>query len=247
MSEQAKFQAWWDECGFNSVILRAAAWEAWMARAELKDPTPPANQPDPDEWVVQDLVPPRAGVDQWKWVAHDERDDDILWEIGDGKFTVYKHGQESCGETLQVRCRRRDLPPAEKTEKTTTIEVNPGDGYRWLEDHEIVQPDDEVFNPAVTPCWVKPLTRAGSTVKAFSDDDYPVRRKAMALLKPEPDHIADDRKKVPQTPAPQPAKTRVRLWISGVDGSVYFGESSRLRTDCEIYHDADGFYVEGTK
>lgn len=44
MSEQAKFQAWWDECGFNSVILRAAAWTAWMARAELKEPLPTANQ-----------------------------------------------------------------------------------------------------------------------------------------------------------------------------------------------------------
>lgn len=35
MSEQAKFQEWWESKGTNSVILRAQAWSAWSARAEV--------------------------------------------------------------------------------------------------------------------------------------------------------------------------------------------------------------------
>jgi len=62
-------------------------------------------------------------------------------------------------------------PPAETVR---TIDVNPGDGYRWLEDDEIVTPTDEVFRPDLSPCWVKPLTRTGYMC---GDDNYPVRRK----------------------------------------------------------------------
>ena len=53
---------------------------------------------------------------------------------------------------------------------------NPGEGYRWLEDHEIVTSTDEVFRSDLYPWWVKPFTRVGYTVAYRGSDDYPVRR-----------------------------------------------------------------------
>ena len=80
-----------------------------------------------------------------------------------------------------------------------TIDVNPGDGYRWLEDDEIVTPTDEVFRPDLSPCWVKPLTRAGYTVTYRCIDDYPVRR---SIARTQPVEPAIDPNDMPLNPVP---------------------------------------------
>lgn len=116
------------------------------------------------------------------------------------------------------RCRRKDLPkPA-----TTSIDVNPGAGYRWLEADEIIKATDEVFRPELEPMWVKPLTRRGHKC---GDGDYPVRRRI--------------------EPAAPPVQ-RVRLWVHKTLDKTqtpflheYPGAEFR-----EIKHDADGFFVE---
>lgn len=308
-NEQEKFNAWWESKGVNSVILRAQAWSAWLARAEAEQPHPqPAEDPDkqpqqvvhydpiadrlvlkphtkqirqktpvpdecdtavsvtrdfspeigiaarkedPDEWVILDPVNyadhvPRVGIDQFEHTA----------KAGEWITQTTMHHTLPIGPVfnelgIRHRCRRRDLP-----EKITTIQVNPGEGYRWLEDHEIVQPDDEVFNPAVTPCWVKPLTRAGNTVKAFSEDDYPVRRKveqakqcAACEAPAEPGTAGckdcNEYATAICSPYPQPQKTRVRLWATR-DGIVWMSSNAcALRSWQELHHDSEGFYVEG--
>ena len=81
-----------------------------------------------------------------------------------------------------------------------TIDVNPGEGYRWLEDDEIVTPTDEVFRPDMSPCWVTPLTRAGYTVAYRGDDDYPVRRSIARTQPVEPPAI--DSNDIPLNPVP---------------------------------------------
>ena len=80
-----------------------------------------------------------------------------------------------------------------------TIDVNPGEGYRWLEDDEIVTPTDEVFRPDLSPCWVKPLTRAGYTVTYRCSDDYPVRR---SIARTQPVEPAIDPNDMPRHPVP---------------------------------------------
>ena len=60
-------------------------------------------------------------------VAHD--DDGDAWNID---LQSYEHLPE---------CTGWDWPPAE----TTTIEVSPGDGWRWLEDNEWICSEDEYF------------------------------------------------------------------------------------------------------
>ena len=64
----------------------------------------------------------------------------------------------------------------------TTIDVNPGDGYRWLGPEEFVEGTDEVFRPDLNPMWIPPLTRAGYMC---CDDDYPVRRRIEPVESPD--------------------------------------------------------------
>ena len=121
-------------------------------------------------WVAQDRVPARR-CDEIRWSdwrssiwisaarAPDGRTSGETTKTLDGDAAV-----------LAVRCRRKDLPPC----TCPTLDVSPGEGYRWLECHEIVTPTDEVFRPDQS--WVKPLTRAGNRVDHFDEDDYPVRR-----------------------------------------------------------------------
>lgn len=109
-----------DECG-GSGEIDSGGCTPWMAPINVPcgKCAQPEPQPaeDPDEWVIQDRVIPRNHVDQWKWVGHDERANDVSWSSTQGNFTKYKHGDEAHGETLHVRCRRRDLPKVEQPEQ----------------------------------------------------------------------------------------------------------------------------------
>ena len=75
----------------------------------------PQPAEDPDEWVIQDRVPPRVGVDEICWGSGDWHSDwHKTWSFG-----KMKHGEyPRFGGQLNVRCRRRDLPKVEQ-KKTT--------------------------------------------------------------------------------------------------------------------------------
>ena len=62
----------------------------------------------------------------------------------------------------------------ESVESSKTIDVNPGEGYRWLDAEEFVEETDEVFRPDLNSMWVKPLTCTGYMYRC---DDNSVRRK----------------------------------------------------------------------
>lgn len=143
MDEQEKFNQWWESKGVNSVILRAQAWSAWLARAEAEQPQPaedPDEQPqpvvhydpiadrpklvlkeDPDEWVIQDKVPVRVRIDRC-WYMDGEcglpADPENMWQkYAKDRFLDGKgHGDyvQDGGGTLHVMCRRRDLPKVEQ-------------------------------------------------------------------------------------------------------------------------------------
>lgn len=66
----------------------------------------------PKDWVTQDRVPARPGIDQIRWSSWDPDQD---WITARQYFleTKFKHGDTdpNDGLTLSVRCLRKDLPP----------------------------------------------------------------------------------------------------------------------------------------
>jgi hypothetical protein len=70
------------------------------------------NKPaeDPEEWVTQDRVPARVGIDYQRW--SDWMDDEAI-EVRSGFTSVgMMHGDTKQDEIrLELRCRRKDLPP----------------------------------------------------------------------------------------------------------------------------------------
>lgn len=84
-------------------------------RCLLKDAPPElvakAKQTEsPDDWVTQDRVPARPGIDERQWVQYDGTA--LGWvpvkKIG---WSGMKHGDVIHGDRLELRCRRKDLPP----------------------------------------------------------------------------------------------------------------------------------------
>ena len=92
----------------------------------------------------------------------------------------------------------------------TTIDVNPGDGYRWLGPEEFVEGTDEVFRPDLNPMWIPPLTRAGYMC---CDDDYPVRRRIEPVESPD-DWVVQDR-------VPVRAGDEIR-WSNWTDKNLFY-------------------------
>jgi len=65
-----------------------------------------------DDWVTQDLVPDRLGIDQWRWMRQDGSSNG--WKNTTvGPFLT--HGFiDKDGDRFEVRCRRKDLPKLEQ-------------------------------------------------------------------------------------------------------------------------------------
>lgn len=110
---------YWPPVTTTVKIAKSWGWEQF--RCLLKDAPPElvamASKPaeDPDEWVTQDRVPYRKELDQCKWDNFEE------WLSFQDVYPSYRHGFRGVsGQTLQVRCRRRDLPPMPKKPKTET-------------------------------------------------------------------------------------------------------------------------------
>lgn len=88
-------------------------------RAVQQDETPVES---PDDWVTQDVVPDRYGIDQWRW--KDYRDGSAsIWYDSTQPTLSRKHGALHAGETFEVRCRRKDLPKTEPTVKRIPVRL----------------------------------------------------------------------------------------------------------------------------
>lgn len=77
----------------------------------------PAPVESPDDWVTQDRVPPRQGVDQCRWEPSDK------FRLVAGEWETMHGGKLANGWQLEVRCRRKDLPPMPEKPKTRKITV----------------------------------------------------------------------------------------------------------------------------
>ena len=90
----------------NSTVDRTRLTQA-EAEARVKKPEPVES---PDDWVTQDRVPDRPGIDEWRRVFDGVPDG---WNKSFEHEERYAHGHTALGgrSVVEVRCRRRDLPP----------------------------------------------------------------------------------------------------------------------------------------
>lgn len=77
-----------------------------------------------DEWVTQDRVPDRPGIDEWRWVGKNGPCSN--WyksKKGQARFEMHGTIDEATGQIFEVRCRKKDLPPMpeEKFESSTSF------------------------------------------------------------------------------------------------------------------------------
>ncbi len=70
----------------------------------------------PDDWVTQDKCRARNKIDEFCWIKTGDNPKERDWKPCAGTWTERGvHGFDADGETLHLRCRRRDLPqPAPK-------------------------------------------------------------------------------------------------------------------------------------
>lgn len=111
----------------------------------------------PDDWVTQDRVNCRR-CDQIRWIRHDGTVQ-IDWQPVDKALHDLWHGHIE-------RCRRKDLPPVPEPEKPA---IDPGEGYRLLDDDEGTQPTDErEYADEYTNEWLE-LGRLSSSCRTVAE------------------------------------------------------------------------------
>lgn len=222
------------------------------------DPPPPANQPDPDEWVVQDRVPPRAGLDVVCW-SHWREEEEVTaqgtWE------RPQVHGYTDCfGHQLFVRCRRRDLPP----EQCAACDAPAEPGTAGCKDCNeyataICSPEPEyvadaskkVSDETELDKLKRHYEHRGRRLEALTKKVRTLRR-ALTDYKKAQDALERERQaewmiryaeSLPQKPEPQLAKTRIRLWLEGPTTIVMCRDKAPYDDWREIHHDEHGFYT----
>jgi hypothetical protein len=87
--------------------------------AEYVEPAPVES---PDDLVIQDRVPARAGIDQECWSNWRPG----AWStVSEGQVCYVRkmrHGEaDHMGDTLSLRCRRKDLPPVPPKTRTVVL------------------------------------------------------------------------------------------------------------------------------
>ena len=129
MSEKEQFdqfEAWWKTLNIYDPTLKALCGSAWMQAIRSTSVTTPAECEN-DPWVTQDRVPPRKDIDQICWGGGDWHSD---WHK-EWQFENMMHGDyPRFGGRLNVRCRRRDLPPVEQAQLDVigTLSFDPATG-----------------------------------------------------------------------------------------------------------------------
>ncbi len=221
VTDSRSSNGWWVDVDFGdrAQVVPSDILEVCNA------PSEPADQPDPDEWVVQDRVPMRPVVDEGRFDVGDP-EPDRRWHTLDKMHKNCirkKHGDVSdCDDILKlhVRCRRRDLPPVDEPEQ-------------WPKYWTTCDATEFAYVEQVDDFSAKYVRKDGSHIVAqwgmAELRKQLTEAEAMALLK-----------------KPQPAKTLVRLFVNPAIGQITTYEShADTRGWQEIHHDAEGFYVEG--
>lgn len=106
----------------------------WFRQTAFEHATEPAESPD--DWVTQDVVVRRVGVDECRWISI-ELNQELPWVPTCSKdLAGLKHGSVNHPWRLEVRCRRKDLPV-----KPTETLLSSGGPYVARSEYERVQYD----------------------------------------------------------------------------------------------------------
>lgn len=198
------------------------------------------DKPEPvessDDWVTQDRVPAREKIDKGWWTKPGESpksDKNNWWTVhkissGYGK----KHGHVSRGVTINLFCRRKDLPPLESPDDWVEITHTHPDhiprvGIDWFTTW-----DD---NPVDSSRWVK-------------QESYHTKKTVAVFLKESQGRHKCRRKDLPPITPPKPAMRTVTLykWIVWDEEGE---ESERWQSDtpeswCNYYKTGESKTVE---
>ncbi len=92
----------------DELVARGDFIQITQAEAEsrVKKPEPVES---PDDWVTQDRVPDRPGIDEYRW--NEDGCSGSEWRQSRKNQVAFLHGTRQDNCTFEVRCRRRDLPP----------------------------------------------------------------------------------------------------------------------------------------
>lgn len=94
---------------FRQVTMRSELEVILESDVKLNPPQK-SQLESPDDWVTQDRVPERVGIDQWRFVYGNSRPSE--WETSNKSQTRYNsHGDVVNNCVCELRCRRKDLPP----------------------------------------------------------------------------------------------------------------------------------------
>lgn len=108
---------WWTVRGTKALGFEAGSVDAVgrtlhliCRRKDLPAVGEPKQVPPEDEYVVQDTVDPRVGIDEFRWVSDGYSQP---WKTVESHHNFdERHGffDESDGTTLEIRCLKKDLP-----------------------------------------------------------------------------------------------------------------------------------------
>jgi hypothetical protein len=119
-----------------NVHVNDGTWLKVTEAEALARVTPIEPVESPDDWVTQDRVPARPGIDQR---AYADGTRVTLWE--DAKCLDWDkpamHGTKINNTTLEIRCRRKDLPAKQPATKRVPVRL-----YFRKDDGVVVQADE---------------------------------------------------------------------------------------------------------
>ena len=184
------------------------------------------------------------------WVEITNRDHKLRAGIDEFRNShEWAYVRDSHGKTarqagfLNVRCRRKDLPPVESP-------------YDWVEitdpGHVVRSYIDQVLVSAFGGHrWEYAVMSVGSCLSDLGVSRCRCRRKHLPVpmtLQSVAEVCTSEPVKTPDVvtwggTVPSAKRVPVRLWINGDDGVVFQSEVHVNADDQEIKHDADGFYV----
>lgn len=202
----------------------------------------------PDDWVTQDTVHMRLGVDQFRWVSTSsiqkfEFEGD--WKTYDGFTISYMHGdtKDDSRYRIEIQCRRKDLPVS----MTLLQPEQPPTPVESPDDIILIPHRDFVFSDKIeqrqcyaTAQW-KPCDPSIHGNHCSEEPWWHAHYEFRCLRKDLP------------VEQPTPQRVPVRLWApidSVVSGTLWptaiVSNTPPPNTDFgEIKHDEKGFYIEG--
>lgn len=109
----------WSSCEIENT--ESGIWIEVTEDEALARITPVEQVESPDDWVTQDRVPARPGIDERAYES--PRKSALLWQDAYCIDWVQPavHGTKINGDTLLLRCRRKDLPKPVPVKTTRTV------------------------------------------------------------------------------------------------------------------------------